>query len=156
MNLIFADYGSLYMESKDKNEFVVTRWTSPKFRIYTTHCVNAKESDQIGDCSLHDYDFGEDLAKKYNINETILSSKDDCSKMCDGLVNCTFFSWKADNRKCQILNGLQENHWKQSNPPYFCQKNGTTVTEKEVLCKSVNQVIDESNSKHPFIVLAPL
>ena len=130
-------------------------WRSDHFRIYTSHCKEAKTENEIKDCFLQDYDFGEDLSKKYVvIDDTNLSSKDDCSKMCDGLVDCTFFSWRADDRNCQILNGLQENHWKQSNPPYFCQKNGTTVTEKEVLCKSVNQVIDESNGKHPFTVLA--
>ena len=159
MNLIFADYASLYMETKDnKNKFVVTRWTSPKFRIYTAHCLNAKESDKIGDCSLHDYDFGEDLTKKYNIDSGVeASSESECSKKCDQDEICTFSSWKKSENNCQLLKGLKDTgdgsgniHWKQSNPPYFCQKNGTTVTEKEVLCKSVNQVIDESNGKHPF------
>ena len=148
MNLIFADYGSFFMESKDKNEFVVTRWTSPKFRIYTTHCVNAKESDQIGDCSLHDYDVGEDLTKKYNINDMNLSSKDACSKMCDDLVNCTFSSWRANEEKCLILNGLKDGQWKRDNPPYFCKQNGSIVTEKEVLCKPASQVIHESHGKY--------
>ena len=92
MNLIFADYASLFMISKDFDEFELARWTSPKFRIYTTHCVNAKESDKIADCSLPDYDFGKDLAKKYNTNETILPSKNDCSKMCDGQSASTFSS----------------------------------------------------------------
>ena len=159
MNLIFADYASLYMETKDnKNKFVVTRWTSPKFRIYTAHCLNAKESDKIGDCSLHDYDFGEDLTKKYNIDSGVeASSESECSKKCDQDEICTFSSWKKSENNCQLLKGLKDTgdgsgniHWKQSNPPYFCQKNGATVTEKEVLCKSVNQVIDESNGKHPF------
>ena len=150
MNLIFTDYASLYMESKDKNKFVITRWTSPKFRIYTTHCVNARESDRIGNCSLPNYDFGEDLTKRYNINEAIKRSKDDCSKMCHHHVNCTFSSWRANDGKCLTLNGLKDGQWKRDNPPYFCRKNVTEkviVTEKEVLCKPATQVIHESHGK---------
>ena len=77
VNLIFADYASLYMQTKDqKNGLVTSRWTSPKFRIYTTNCLNAKESDKIGNCSLHDYDFGEDLKKKYNIESDVATSSE--------------------------------------------------------------------------------
>ena len=151
MNLTFADFVSLQMRSKDKvTQFVFSRWTSPKFRIYTTNCVNAKESDKIGNCSLDDYDFGpNDIAKSYNmVNYTNLSSKDDCSKMCNDLVNCTFFSWSDNGGKCQILNGLKDGQWERDNTPYFCKKNGSIVTEKEVLCKPASQVIHESHGKY--------
>ena len=95
------------MISKDFDEFELARWTSPKFRIYTTNCLNAKESDKIGNCSLHDYDFGEDLKKKYNIESDVAtSSKSECSKKCDQDEICTFSSWNANERKCLTLNQI--------------------------------------------------
>ena len=123
-------------------------WTSPFFRIYTSHCNKTKTENEIEDCFLQDYDFGEDLGQKYIIiKETNMLSKDDCSKMCEDHINCTFSSWRANEGLCQILNGLKDGEWKRDNPPYFCKRNGSIVTEKEVLCKPVTQVIHESHGK---------
>ena len=153
--LSFLDYAQVSILTKEWNG--KHNWTSPSFRIYTSHCNEAKTVNEIKNCTLLDYDFGEDLSKKYNINTTMTSTESECSQKCDQDEICTFSSWKKSENNCQLLKGLKDTgdgsgniHWKQSNPPYFCQKNGTTVTEKEVLCKSVNQVIDESNGKHPF------
>ena len=123
-------------------------------RIYTSHCKKAKTENEIKDCFLEDYDFGEDLDKKYVIDDTNQPSKDDCSKMCEDHVNCTFSSWSANGGKCKILNGLKDGEWKRDNPPYFCKKNGSIVTEKEVLCKPVTQVIHESHGKDKFYKLS--
>ena len=109
--------------------------------------------DKIGNCSLHDYDFGEDLKKKYNIESDVAtSSKSECSKKCDQDEICTFSSWNANERKCLTLNGLKDGQWKRDNPPYFCKENGSIITEKEVLCKPASQVVHESHGKYWFFI----
>ena len=146
-NFFYIDYAKVYVQAEKWNT-TDPLWRSDYFRIYTSHCKTTKTENEIKDCFLEDYDFGEDLDKKYVvINDTNQPSKNDCSKMCEDHVNCTFSSWRANGGKCKILNGLKDGEWKRDNPPYFCKRNGATVTEKEVLCKPATQVIHESNGK---------
>ena len=139
----------------DLNNFQFARWESLDIRIYTTHCKFARESEKIGNCSLKDYDFGSDLNKKYDIDIVEASSESECSKKCDQDDICSFSSWKETGQDCQLLKGLRETddgsgniHHKRDNPPYFCQKDGAIVTEKESLCKSISDIIHESHGKH--------
>ena len=154
--LSFLDYCQVSIRSKDWNGKEM--WTSPSFRIYTSHCNKTKTVNEIENCTLQDYDFGEDLSEKYDINTTINSTESECSQKCDKDEICTFSSWKKSGNVCQLLRGLKDTgdgsgniHWKRTNPPYFCQKeqeNGAIVMEKEVLCKPVIDVIHESHGKH--------
>ena len=154
--LSFLDYAQVFIVAKEWNGDRM--WTSPSFRIYTSHCKKTKTVNEIEDCSLKDYDFGEDLEKRYNINTTMTSTESECSKKCDKDEICTFSSWKKTGNVCQLLRGLKDTgdgsgnvHWKRTNALYFCQKeqkNGAKVIEKEVLCKPVIDVVHESHGKH--------
>ena len=105
--------------------------------------------DNIGSCSLDDYKFGDDLIEKYNIRNGIdVKSEIECTTKCAIDRNCTFSSWRQSDKQCQILGSVKyPNHTRKDNPPFFCQKDGSTITEKEVICKPVSQVIQESQGE---------
>ena len=130
------------------SQYELMRWESPRFRIYSSHCKNAKTVNEIDNCTLEDYSFGDGLSKKYDITSQQLSSERACSDRCENEKNCTFSSWKGSDQSCTLLNELKPGQWEKSNPPFFCSRNGSTITEKEVFCKPVSQVLHESQGKY--------
>ena len=113
--------------------------------------------NEIENCTLVDYSFGDGLSKKYNVTHSNqLSSERACSDRCDNEKNCTLSSWKGSDQTCMLLNGLKPREWEKSNPPFFCSRNGSTITEKEVFCKPVSQVLHESQGKYKHGLLITL
>ena len=80
------------------DQFETTRWDSPRFRIYSSHCKKAKTMNEIENCTLEDYSFGDGLSKKYDITSQQLSSERACSDRCENEKNCTFF-WSTDENQ---------------------------------------------------------
>ena len=122
---------------------IANRWSSPFIRLYTPKCKDVRETDTIENCGLNDYTFGEIVHNKYNVFETNALSAAQCMISCENHKNCTFSSWKEDEGKCKILIGLRQGHREIDNPLYFCNKKGSIINEREVVCKSVSQVIHD-------------
>ena len=96
--------------------------------------------NEIENCTLEGYSFGDGLREKYKVTPiNQLSSESACSDRCENDKNCTFSSWKGSDQNCTLLNGLKPREWEKSNPPFFCSTNGSTITEKEA-CTSLNTV----------------
>ena len=124
-------------------------------------CSNACDEDK--DCTFSTWNENGTSCQLLSGLEKIVLSKNGCSKACDDYnqantraqdknKKCTHWNWNETGEVCQLLNGLKEIengklHLKKDNPPYFCQKNGFQVNEKEVLCKPVSHVIHESQGK---------
>ena len=124
-------------------------WTSEDLRIYTVECENQKNMDDIENCSLDNYKFGDDLMDKYNNRtESDVKSERECTNICANNSNCTFSSWSQSDKQCQLLGSVNYPKYpRRDNPPFFCQTFGSKITEKEVICKPVSQVIHESQGE---------
>ena len=110
--------------------------------------------NEIENCTLEGYSFGDGLRDKYKVTPiNQISSESACSDRCENDKNCTFSSWKGSDQSCTLLNGLEPGQWEKSNPPFFCSRNGSTITEKEDLCKPVSKVVHESQGKYKHMLL---
>ena len=107
------------------------QWQSERFRVFFPDCKNPLE--KIEKCSKGNYKLGNALLRNETgqVKEYVSISEKECFQECHSKKQCTYFSWNIS--KCITLE-IQD-----VNQIYFCQENGTTVYEREFLCKKANE-----------------
>ena len=68
------------------------------------------------------------------------SDSKDCSAKCDNQEYCRYSSW--NNRTCTLLKLFSDftENAKDNSSKFFCQREGSIITRREILCQSVNKV----------------
>ena len=112
------------------------RWESEVHSFFSSNCKNPKKV--LNGCSLENYAFGSEMIRTVHPG---IDSRELCFNECENNRNCTYFSWKEDEKICLFMGqtkGQSEGRSKNPVPnyKYFCQKTNSTIFEINNACES--------------------